>query len=168
MKILDQGAVERFITLICSPYNPQIWAPRAYQGENLCYQGQVNCRVRTRSTRSWRSFETNRRKRNQCLYSWRITSSSRLSRVEEIQAFRCVSVLHEFSSSFLTYSLVGNYGSAWQMQKLEFATFPGPIVMTTNCIVEPRKYVLELNFLWCSEKLQRPNLHSKCCWLAWS
>lgn len=35
--------------------------------------------------------------------------------------------------------LVGNYGSAWQMQKLEFAMFPGPILMTTNCIIEPRK-----------------------------
>eukprot|EP00053_Salpingoeca_punica_P005902 m.57267 g.57267 ORF g.57267 m.57267 type:complete len:607 (+) comp13447_c0_seq1:134-1954(+) len=35
--------------------------------------------------------------------------------------------------------LVGNYGGAWQLQKFEFAKFPGPIVMTTNCIVEPRK-----------------------------
>eukprot|EP01129_Flabellula_baltica_P017167 TRINITY_DN9432_c0_g1_i1.p1 TRINITY_DN9432_c0_g1~~TRINITY_DN9432_c0_g1_i1.p1 ORF type:complete len:623 (+),score=129.50 TRINITY_DN9432_c0_g1_i1:69-1937(+) len=35
--------------------------------------------------------------------------------------------------------LKGNYGGAWQMQKLEFSTFPGPIVMTTNCITEPRK-----------------------------
>jgi len=35
--------------------------------------------------------------------------------------------------------LVGNYGTAWQAQKFEFATFPGPIVVTTNCIVEPRK-----------------------------
>jgi hydroxylamine reductase len=35
--------------------------------------------------------------------------------------------------------LVGNYGGAWQEQKLDFATFPGPIVMTTNCLIEPRK-----------------------------
>lgn len=35
--------------------------------------------------------------------------------------------------------LVGNYGSAWQNQKFEFAAFPGPILMTTNCLVEPRK-----------------------------
>jgi hydroxylamine reductase len=35
--------------------------------------------------------------------------------------------------------LVGNYGGAWQLQKFEFPTFPGPIVMTTNCIVEPKK-----------------------------
>lgn len=33
--------------------------------------------------------------------------------------------------------LVGNYGGAWQDQQTEFATFPGPIVMTSNCIIEP-------------------------------
>ncbi|KAH7827315.1 Hybrid-cluster protein [Monocercomonoides exilis] len=33
--------------------------------------------------------------------------------------------------------LVGHYGSAWQNQKKEFADFPGPILMTTNCIVPP-------------------------------
>jgi hydroxylamine reductase len=35
--------------------------------------------------------------------------------------------------------LAGNYGTAWQNQKFEFAAFPGPIVMTTNCIIEPRR-----------------------------
>jgi hydroxylamine reductase len=35
--------------------------------------------------------------------------------------------------------LVGNYGTAWQNQKFEFAGFPGPIVVTTNCIQEPRR-----------------------------
>jgi hydroxylamine reductase len=35
--------------------------------------------------------------------------------------------------------LAGNYGGAWQLQKFEFPKFPGPIVMTTNCIIEPRK-----------------------------
>lgn len=35
--------------------------------------------------------------------------------------------------------LMGNYGGAWQLQKFEFPKFPGPIVMTTNCIIEPRK-----------------------------
>jgi hydroxylamine reductase len=35
--------------------------------------------------------------------------------------------------------LVGNYGTAWQNQKFEFAGFPGPIIVTTNCIVEPRR-----------------------------
>ena len=34
--------------------------------------------------------------------------------------------------------LVGNYGGAWQDQKIEFARFPGAILMTTNCIVEPQ------------------------------
>jgi len=34
--------------------------------------------------------------------------------------------------------LVGNYGGAWQNQRSEFDAFPGPIVMTTNCIVKPR------------------------------
>lgn len=35
--------------------------------------------------------------------------------------------------------LVGNYGGAWQQQQMEFSVFPGPILMTTNCIIEPRK-----------------------------
>jgi hydroxylamine reductase len=33
--------------------------------------------------------------------------------------------------------LVGNYGGAWQDQQREFAEFPGPILMTTNCIQKP-------------------------------
>ena len=33
--------------------------------------------------------------------------------------------------------LAGNYGGAWQDQKKEFDEFPGPIVMTTNCIMPP-------------------------------
>ena len=35
--------------------------------------------------------------------------------------------------------LVGNYGGAWQDQKVEFAEFPGAILMTTNCIQEPQE-----------------------------
>src|SRR5699024_6627679 len=35
--------------------------------------------------------------------------------------------------------LVGHYGSAWQNQQLEFANFPGPIVMTSNCLIDPFK-----------------------------
>lgn len=35
--------------------------------------------------------------------------------------------------------LVGNYGGAWQLQKMDFALFPGPIVMTTNCLIEPKQ-----------------------------
>lgn len=33
--------------------------------------------------------------------------------------------------------LAGNYGGAWQEQQKEFAEFPGPIVMTSNCMIEP-------------------------------
>lgn len=33
--------------------------------------------------------------------------------------------------------LVGNYGSGWQNQQTEFAKFPGAIVMTSNCIIDP-------------------------------
>ncbi len=34
--------------------------------------------------------------------------------------------------------LAGNYGGAWQNQQQEFTDFPGPIVMTSNCLIEPR------------------------------
>ncbi|KAL4859420.1 Hydroxylamine reductase [Chlorella vulgaris] len=34
--------------------------------------------------------------------------------------------------------LAGNYGGAWYRQQREFAEFPGPVLMTTNCISEPR------------------------------
>ena len=33
--------------------------------------------------------------------------------------------------------LVGNYGSAWQLQRKEFEAFPGAILMTTNCLQAP-------------------------------
>ncbi|XP_063395923.1 hydroxylamine reductase-like [Mytilus trossulus] len=42
-------------------------------------------------------------------------------------------ILREFKS------LVGQFGSAWQNQKIEFGTFPGPVVITTNCVIEPLK-----------------------------
>ncbi len=32
----------------------------------------------------------------------------------------------------------GHYGTAWQNQVKEFPAFPGPIVMTTNCIQKPK------------------------------
>ena len=35
-------------------------------------------------------------------------------------------------------NFVGNYGNAWWKQKEEFASFHGPILMTTNCIVPPK------------------------------
>ena len=34
--------------------------------------------------------------------------------------------------------LAGHYGGAWQKQKDEFAEFPGPILVTTNCISIPK------------------------------
>jgi len=33
--------------------------------------------------------------------------------------------------------LAGNYGSAWQNQQSEFQAFPGAIVMTSNCLIDP-------------------------------
>ncbi len=33
--------------------------------------------------------------------------------------------------------LVGNFGSGWQNQQKEFANFPGAIVMTSNCLLNP-------------------------------
>lgn len=36
--------------------------------------------------------------------------------------------------------LVGNYGGAWQDQQKEFKAFPGAILMTTNCIQNPKDY----------------------------
>ena len=35
--------------------------------------------------------------------------------------------------------LAGNYGGAWQDQAKEFDEFPGAILMTTNCIQQPRE-----------------------------
>lgn len=35
--------------------------------------------------------------------------------------------------------LAGHFGGPWQLQKMEFAQFPGPVVMTTNCLIEPKK-----------------------------
>jgi hydroxylamine reductase len=36
----------------------------------------------------------------------------------------------------------GHYGTAWQNQAKEFTDFPGPIVMTTNCIQRPKESYL--------------------------
>lgn len=42
--------------------------------------------------------------------------------------------------AFKKYShFAGNYGNAWWKQKEEFASFNGPILFTTNCIVPPAK-----------------------------
>eukprot|EP00331_Platyophrya_macrostoma_P008368 CAMPEP_0176425890 /NCGR_PEP_ID=MMETSP0127-20121128/11636_1 /TAXON_ID=938130 /ORGANISM="Platyophrya macrostoma, Strain WH" /LENGTH=676 /DNA_ID=CAMNT_0017807093 /DNA_START=85 /DNA_END=2115 /DNA_ORIENTATION=+ len=34
-------------------------------------------------------------------------------------------------------NLCGHYGGAWMRQGVEFPHFPGPVLMTTNCITEP-------------------------------
>jgi len=34
--------------------------------------------------------------------------------------------------------LAGHYGGAWQNQRKEFASFPGPVLATTNCILIPQ------------------------------
>ncbi|MBO8158169.1 hydroxylamine reductase [Thermosyntropha sp.] len=33
----------------------------------------------------------------------------------------------------------GHYGTAWQNQRREFESFPGPILMTTNCLQKPKE-----------------------------
>ncbi len=35
--------------------------------------------------------------------------------------------------------LAGNYGGAWQDQQFEFADFPGPVILTSNCLIKPQK-----------------------------
>jgi len=41
--------------------------------------------------------------------------------------------------AFKKYShLVGNHGGGWQDQQTDFAEFPGAILMTSNCIIEPQ------------------------------
>lgn len=40
----------------------------------------------------------------------------------------------------------GHYGTAWQNQKKEFDAFPGPILMTTNCIQRPRDSYMDRIF----------------------
>jgi len=47
--------------------------------------------------------------------------------------------LHAYPELKKYKHLVGNYGTAWQNQKKEFAQFPGAILATTNCIQQPPK-----------------------------
>jgi len=42
--------------------------------------------------------------------------------------------------------LAGNYGGAWQDQQKEFERFPGPILMTTNCIQKPKPTYIDRIF----------------------
>jgi hydroxylamine reductase len=36
-------------------------------------------------------------------------------------------------------NLAGHYGGAWMRQSVEFPYFPGPVMMTTNCLTEPQQ-----------------------------
>ena len=46
--------------------------------------------------------------------------------------------------SFKKYdNFIGNYGNAWWKQKEEFDKFNGPILMTTNCLVPPKKSYID-------------------------
>jgi len=46
--------------------------------------------------------------------------------------------------AFKKYShFVGNYGNAWWKQDKEFASFNGPILMTTNCITPPKSSYID-------------------------
>jgi hydroxylamine reductase len=36
-------------------------------------------------------------------------------------------------------NLVGHFGGAWMRQAVEFPHFPGPVLMTTNCLTEPHE-----------------------------
>ena len=42
--------------------------------------------------------------------------------------------------------LAGNYGGSWWRQRDEFASFNGPILMTTNCLVPPKDSYLDRLF----------------------
>ncbi len=51
--------------------------------------------------------------------------------------------------AFKKYShLKGNYGGSWWHQNEEFESFNGPILMTTNCIVPPKKKNTYLNRMY--------------------
>lgn len=44
---------------------------------------------------------------------------------------------HSYPSLRKYKTLAGHYGGAWMRQAVEFPHFPGPILMTTNCLTEP-------------------------------
>ncbi len=51
----------------------------------------------------------------------------------------------------------GNYGNAWWKQKEEFASFNGPILMTTNCIIPPAQSYIDR--LWTTGAAGYPGYH---------
>lgn len=46
---------------------------------------------------------------------------------------------HSYPSLKKHKNLVGHYGGAWMRQSIEFPEFPGAIMMTTNCLTEPKE-----------------------------
>ncbi len=53
---------------------------------------------------------------------------------------------HAYPALKKYFNLVGNYGGAWQSQKMEFPKFNGPILVTTNSIQQPKKTYQEKLF----------------------
>lgn len=46
---------------------------------------------------------------------------------------------HSYPSLKKHKNLVGHFGGAWMRQSVEFPEFPGAIMMTTNCLTEPKE-----------------------------
>lgn len=44
---------------------------------------------------------------------------------------------HSYEQLSVHKNLAGHYGGAWMRQAIEFPHFPGPVLMTTNCLTEP-------------------------------
>ena len=55
--------------------------------------------------------------------------------------------------------LAGNFGGAWMLQQSEFDGFPGAILMTSNCIQQPRDSYRERLFTWWAGLLRTASPH---------
>ncbi|MFO7593340.1 MAG: hydroxylamine reductase, partial [Pseudomonadota bacterium] len=53
--------------------------------------------------------------------------------------------------------LVGNYGGSWQAQQWDFDAFPGPILVDSNCLIEPGESYRER--LFTLGRAGRPGIH---------
>ena len=56
---------------------------------------------------------------------------------------------------------VGNYGNAWWKQKEEFASFNGPVLFTTNCIVPPKSSYMDRIYTTGSSGFEGMYSHSR-------
>ena len=54
---------------------------------------------------------------------------------------------------------VGHWGTGWQNQKFEFSIFPGPVIVTTNCVQEPRKAYADRLYTMNEVAVSHPNSH---------